>query len=120
MTRRKIRTLALVAVMATGLALPNFRAAVADEMNIEQRISTAKTAADHEAIAAYYEEQAKAARAKGEEHKRMSADYRKAGGSMAKSQLPEHCNGLAVIYSGAAKQYDALAAMHRKMAKAAK
>lgn len=120
MTRRKIGTLALVAVMATGLALPNFRAAAADEMNIEQRISTAKTAADHEAIAAYYEEQAKAARAKVEQHKRMSADYKKAGGSIAKTHLHEHCDGLVAIYNSAAKQYDALAATHRQMAKAAK
>lgn len=54
----------------------------------------AKTAADHEQIAAEYDALAKDARAKADEHKKMAADYRKAGGPMAKAQFPEHCDGL--------------------------
>ncbi len=39
---------------------------------------------------------------------------------MAKAQFPEHCTGLVRAYTGAAKEYEAMAKALRDMAKRAK
>ncbi|HJQ82963.1 MAG TPA: hypothetical protein VKA21_02730 [Candidatus Binatia bacterium] len=117
-----MRIFAGVALLSLGIAsaLPGPWVPCARAADIDEKIATAKTAADHEAIAAYYDEQAKAAEAKAAEHRKMEQEYRKAGGPAAKAQLPAHCEGLVKSYIGAAKEYAALAKAHREMAKHAK
>jgi hypothetical protein len=88
--------------------------------DIEDKIASAKTAADHEAIAKWYDEQAKAAEGKAAEHRKMGQEYQKAGGPAAKAQLPAHCDGLVKIYTNAASELEAMAKAHREMAKTAK
>jgi len=91
-----------------------------DGKNIEQMITEAKTPADHEAIAAYYDQEAKAAHQKHEEHLKLKASYEKIPHLASKTGLPGHCNTIATDYQKTAKEYEALAKAHRDMAKHAK
>jgi hypothetical protein len=87
-------------------------------------IAKAKTAADHEAIAAYYDKEATAADAKAAEHKKMAETYTKLRPDHPASlqghlkPLPAHCEAEAKYYEGIATENRALATAHRKMAKA--
>ncbi len=88
---------------------------------MEQMISSAKTAADHEAIAVQYDREAAAARAQAAEHRKMAESYKKVGGSLVeKLHLDQHCEKLAKSYDEAAQQSEALAKAHREMAKQVK
>jgi len=82
----------------------------------------AKSPADHEALAAYYDKQAADARAKAELHRKMGEEYKKAPGpfGMTKTHFHEHCEALARNYTASAKEYAAMASAHREMAKSAK
>jgi hypothetical protein len=107
---------------ATAIALigGDARPGTAADANLNQMVAGAKTSADHAALAAEYEKLAKDAQAKAEEHRAMAAAYRRAGGPSAKAQLPEHCDGLVKVFEGAAKDYTAMAAAHRELAKGSK
>jgi len=111
-----VLTLALAAALA---APPVSRAIAAGESDIEAKIAAAKTPADHDAIAAYYEQQAADARTKIDEHKKMAADYKKMPHN-SKVHFDQHCAALSRDYASAAKEYDALAKAHHQMAKQAK
>jgi hypothetical protein len=96
--------------------------------DVPNAIENAKTAADHEALAAYFEGEAKAARARAERHRRMAAlygKYPKASGtkgtrvSLSKS-MPPHCDKLVASYEATAADYEAMAAVHREEASAVK
>lgn len=105
---------AAVALLATGCAL----AGKSKPHGIDEMIAGAKTAADHEAIAARYDDEAASARAKSEMHERMAVSYRNIGGrGIAKAHMDAHCESLAKIYEQAAKENAALADGHREMAK---
>ena len=88
--------------------------------NIEQMIADAKTPADHEAIAAYYDQEAQAAHKKHEEHLKLEASYKNIPHLASKTGLPAHCKQIATDYDKIAKQYESLAKMHREMAKSTK
>ena len=93
---------------------------VSQQMDMEKMISSAKTAADHEALAAEYESEAAAARAKAAEHRKMAESYKTLGGAaIGKLHLDEHCERLVKSYEKAATESEAMAS-HREMAKAAK
>lgn len=104
----------VAALLATGCAL----AGKSKLQGIDDMIAGAKTAADHEAIAARYDDEVASARAKSEMHQRMAVSYRNIGGrGIAKAHMDEHCESLARIYEQAAKENVALAQGHREMAK---
>src|SRR5712692_9593867 len=88
--------------------------------NIEQMIAEAKTPADHEAIAAYYEKEAQDAQQKYEEHLKLKAAYAKIPHLASKTGLPSHCDSITKKYENIAKDYEALAKLHKGMAKSAK
>ena len=122
-TVRIVRMLAGVLFLTFGIAgiLPTTWAPTAQAAGIEEKIAAANTPADHEAIAAYYDGEAKEAQDKADEHKKMGEAYKKGGGSYAnKTHFHEHCEALARNYAADAKEYRALAAAHRDMAKKAK
>ena len=80
------------------------RAAIAlDATDLPSAIANAKTPADHEAIAAYYDAQAKAAREKVEEHRAMASAYKghpaPAGSKATHSGVFSSCRGTAKIWS---------------------
>jgi hypothetical protein len=87
--------------------------------NIEQMITTAKSPADHEAIAAYYDKEAQALHAKHAEHQTMGEWYKK-NPTLNKSGFSTHCDLIAANYDKTAKEYEAMAKLHREMAKSAK
>jgi hypothetical protein len=88
--------------------------------SIEQLISEAKTPADHEAIAAYYEKQAQAAHEQHAEHQKASKSYATIPVLKTKTGAVAHCNTIAKKYQDIAKEYEALAKLHKDMAKHAK
>jgi hypothetical protein len=108
-----------IAMLAVG-ALSYLPFTAAEEgHDIDQMISTAKTPADHEAIAAYYDKEAQEASQKQAEHKKMGEMYKK-NPSLIKSNFSFHCDQIAADYGKTAKEYQDLAKLHREMAKSAK
>src|SRR5262249_10196439 len=118
----KTRTM-IGAVMAMSLAvgaLGFVTAGLAQDKNIEQMITEAKTPADHEAIAAYYEKEAQAAQEEYQEHLKLKAAYAKIPHLASKTALRAHCDSIAKKYADIAKEDEALAKLHMNMAKSAK
>ena len=87
--------------------------------SVEQMILDSKTPADHEAIAAYYDKEAKDAHVKHVKHQKMEEYYQK-NPALNKSGFSTHCDIIASNYDKTAKEYEALAKLHRDMAKSAK
>jgi hypothetical protein len=84
------------------------------------QIEAAKTSADHEAIAASYDNEAAQLEAMAKKHEGMARSYRAAAAG-AKGANPAamsaHCNKLITQYKAAAQENRDLAAAHRQMAK---
>ena len=89
---------------------------VVAEMSMEQLIESAKTKADHEALAAHYEAEAQALQEKANTHKRMSAAYRIMPSKGGAGGFTAHCDRLIARYEEAAKENLELATLHRQMA----
>jgi hypothetical protein len=117
-TWKNIGIMMIVLTVGTLGYLPSSSAE--DGKNIEQMITEAKTPPDHEAIAAYYDQEAQAAHKKHEEHLKLKASYEKIPHLASKTGLPGHCNTIATNYQKMAKEYEALAKLHRQMMKSAK
>jgi hypothetical protein len=106
-------------VLAVG-ALGYWSVGLAQEgKSIEQMITGAKTPADHEAIAAYYDKEAKDTHEKHIRHQKMEEFYKK-NPALNKSGFSTHCDIIAANFDKTAKEYEALAKLHRDMAKSAK
>jgi hypothetical protein len=81
-------------------------------------IASAKTASDHEQIAAYYHAKARQLEVKYREHEEDLAEYYR-NPSRYPSKYPtmgDHCRGLARYYKMAADRATTLAEMHEKLA----
>ena len=114
------KTIGAAAAVLAVVTLGYLPAGSAEEgKNVEQMIADAKTPADHEAIAAYYEKEAKAAHQQHAEHQQMSDSYAKIPVLKTKTGAVSHCNAIAKKYEGIAKDYEALAKVHKEMAKPA-
>ena len=111
----------LVVVVAAWMFRPVTTLSAGEETDLDKMISSAKTASDHEAIAAEYERRAAAANAKAAEHAEMGAAYKKAGGALVEKQhIDKHCDILADLYKKVAKEFEVLAKDHEAMAKEVK
>jgi hypothetical protein len=80
--------------------------------DLAQSVANAKTAADHEAIAAYYDQEAAEAEKKAALHRQSASNLKPVG-------MANMCNSLAEYWGKVAEQDKQLASAHRKMAKAA-
>ena len=113
---------ALLSATALALAAVALPAASADAISHDQlmhMIQTAKTPADHEKIAAVYEQQARADQAAAENHRRMERLYKgidPTQGGRGSGQMAVHCKNLADNYSRSAQENNSLAELHRKAA----
>src|SRR5262245_17861364 len=88
--------------------------------DMDKVVAGASTKADHDALAAHYEKEAKALEAKAVEHEQMAQSYAKPGyAASAKANLPEHCRQLASTYRVAARENLELAKGHRELGAAA-
>ena len=124
---RSIPALALLAVALVAGAARSGEERTAED--IRQMIATAKTAADHEEIAFWYDEQAALAEANAKNHEGLARAYE--GSPMfapvpgdpeapGKERAKAHCENLTKSYTGAAAEYRMLATAHREAAKKAK
>jgi DNA mismatch repair ATPase MutL len=119
MDRKSRRFILLVwsAALAASLTLGGYAFGAGQEpAALEQKIVGAQTRADHESMAASYEQEAKALQAKAEEHRQMAKAYGKTGYLKEKRNLAQHCDSLVKKYQAAAKENLALAKIHRELA----
>jgi hypothetical protein len=114
--------LATMLLLLAAATLPTTRAvaqpaAVTDD-NLDQAITSAKSPADHEAIAAYYDQEAAETKKKADLHRRTAESYRKM--NIAKPVgMANMCDGVAAMWDKLAADYSKLAKDHREMAKKA-
>ena len=120
MIRKHISAGAAVLLIVGAFGLVSLRAVVADEpmTPMGQMITGAKAPADHEALAASYEKDAQDARHKQAEHLQMRDAYATIPVLKTKTGAVAHCDTIAKKYEEIAKENEALAKMHRDMAKA--
>jgi hypothetical protein len=115
-------TLAILALVA-ALCLPTQRvgAQQAEKFDLEKAIAGAKTPADHEAIASYYDKESATAKNKATEHRKLAETYRTLAVSGRGVQFPmeNHCRQLAQNYESVAADNATLAEAHRQMAREA-
>jgi hypothetical protein len=109
-------------MLLAAASLPTIRAgaqpaAVTDD-NLNQMIESAKTPADHEAIAAFYEQQAADAKKKADLHRNTADTYRKLNISKP-VDMAHMCDGIAAMWDKIAADNSKLAKAHKQMAKAA-
>ena len=81
-------------------------------------IESARTKADHETLAAHYEQEAQALQDKAAAHERMTQAYQR-GAYGKTTTLIQHCEFLAREYREAAKENLELAKEHHELAEAA-
>lgn len=91
-------------------------AAVTDD-NLDQAIASAKTPAEHEAIADYYDKEATRLSGYAKLHHSTHKTYERF--HMKPTDMAHHCDELAKSYQRGADEAKALAADHLKMAKKA-
>ena len=122
-TRSLSLVVALFATLMTGSVAARAAAAAGSvtAKNLKQKITSAKTAGDHKAIAAYYRAEAAKAQAKVTEHQEMTEAYRKAGfGTVSKTPNSpgtiEHCNHLVKTYQSLAESLEMMAKEHEAIA----
>jgi hypothetical protein len=112
------------ALLMTGLLVASFWtiASRVGATDIDQMIASAKTAADHQAIANYFEQQAAYAQEEVALHQKMKQAYAALltlqGPFSAGFGLKEeaHCQVLQYSYENIAAEDEALAKMHREIA----
>lgn len=111
-----LRRLALVVLLGAAVAGcasgPN-----APSPELLQRITAASTRSDHEALAAYYDREAAAARVTAETHRKIAKSYpamTTGGRGSANLQAPH--NSIISKYESIATEYSGLAEEHRRMA----
>jgi hypothetical protein len=110
-------TLAVLAfVAALSLATQRVGVAEAQTFNLEKAVREAKTPAEYETIAAYYEKEVATAQAKVEEHRKLAEVYRSIAGSKGPMPMEGHCQHLAQSYESIDADNTALAAAYRQMA----
>jgi len=121
MGRIKLAIGAVLVALLICSSTPTIRAFAKQHMVMSDMITMAKTPADHEKLAAHYEQEAKAARAKAEEHKKMAEAYRKEGGPLIeKLHFDQHCDSLVKSFSETADEFEALAKAEHEAAKGMK
>lgn len=114
---RRIASAIFLSVIMAGCA----SGPTAPPADLVQRIETARTPADHEALASYYDREASAARASAAAHRKMAASYQgMIGGGRGAASMPAHCNAIVRSQETIATEYEGMAAAHRQMEQQAK
>jgi hypothetical protein len=102
----------MVAVLGM-VALVSVPWSVAGEgKSMVQRVRDAKTPADHRAIAAVFEKEAKAAQQKAKQHSQLKDAY---AAKPDMQMMVSHCDTLVKHYQEIAKDLEDMAEMHKKM-----
>ncbi len=107
-----------VALLLGTLAFTGRIALAQGEQSLEQAIESAKTPADHEAIAKEFQSKAQAARSEASLHEKMASAYDRGPVKLTQAnQAKEHCRKIIQSNKAIAKEYDALAKIHEDAAK---
>jgi hypothetical protein len=118
--KRRTFVLAASVCLFAAVALPAIRAiaqpGTVTEDNLDQAIANAKTPADHQAIAAFFQQQADEAKKKAALHREWAATYRKMA-IPKPAQMAEMCDGIARMWDRIAADDEKLAKEHSQMAK---
>lgn len=118
---KRVTGLLIAALMVLAVILPTVRAgaqtATVTDDNLNQMIANAKTPADHEAIAAYYDKEAARLAEYARLHHSTHETYEKF--RLKPPDMAHHCDELAKSYQRGADQATALAKEHRAMEKEA-
>jgi hypothetical protein len=127
-----LATFAIAAAMFTA-ALPTRRACAdmagrphsewrkAPPGDMAEMVKNAKTAADHEALAAQYDKAAADAKEQAAMHRQMAQSYKSnLGRGTGASAMPQHCANLSRSFEQEAAMYQKMAATEREEAKKAK
>ena len=104
-------------VTALHLAPQQARAEEARPFNLEQTITEARTPAQHETMATYYDRAAATAHAKAAEARKLAATYRDLTGRST-FQIGDHYRQLAQYYESLAVDYTAHAKVYRQLTQA--
>jgi hypothetical protein len=114
--------LAAMAIVFATAVLPTVRAVAQSSIvttdNLNEKIASATTAADHEAIAAFYKEQAAESEKNAKLHLQSAETYRKLKISKP-VYMASMCDGIAKMWKKIAADDRALAKAHEAMARAA-
>ena len=115
----KRRLVVCILVLATALlAQPASRADA--EADLIAKVAAAKTAADHEAIAAEFEQEAKDLEGKAAFHADLAKHYAmNQSAHTIKPRLEKHCENLSASLKKAAEQAKEMAKLHHELAKKA-
>ena len=116
--KTKIRVLILIifGLLVSGVQMNSY------SMDMGQAVHNAKTRADHEALAKYYEQATKEMQSKLQDHQKMYEQYQAESQYYGRQGLDMEsmCRGLIHTYEQAVKENMDMAASHRKMAAEAK
>ncbi len=108
-------------ILLAAATLPTIRAgaqqSVVTDDNLDQMIASAKSPADHEAIAAYYEQEAADANKKAALHRRAAASYRKMDVHPKPVGMNTMCDNVVAMWEKIAADDSKLANDHHEMAK---
>lgn len=115
--RHGLRAALLVGLSVLVLTAPLFQSCATSRPDILQMVADAKTPADHESVAAYYEREAADNEAQASSHPELAETYRRFHNS-PKVQMAPHCEQMADYYSKIAAEDSELAAEHRRLAQA--
>ena len=118
--KRVTMLLAAGLVLLAAASLPIMRAgaqqAVVTDDNLDEMITSAKTPADHDAVAAFYQQQAADAKKKADLHRRIAETYRRL--KIPKPvYMAEMCDGIAAMWDKIAADDSKLAKAHQNIAK---
>lgn len=104
-----------VGVLLGVATLAGLQGCFTRQPDIARMVMDAKTPADHEAIAAYYEKEASANEAEATSHRQLAQTYRQFHNTYKNNMAP-HCEMAADYYTKIAAQDSALAREHRELA----
>jgi hypothetical protein len=116
------KSIGIVAVVFTLGVQHSFSPAfAAEDKNLEQMITTAKTPADHQAIADFYRNEGVAFQKEADQHAQLAQKLAGEAGGQAPwashhYERAEHCRKLADSLGQAAQEAQALAKIHEGMA----
>jgi len=84
---------------------------------LQEKLEAARTKADHDELAGYYQQEANALQAKAKQHEQKAQAYGPPTGyARLENDLARHCNYLGSKYRDDAEASLALAKLHRRMA----
>ena len=113
---RRIASVLLLGLVLAGCASDPS----APSPELLQRIESARTRGEHEALATYFTQEAAKARALAENHRKMAKSYQgNLQGGRGGASMSAHCNAIVRSQEGIAAEYAGMAEGHRQLAKQA-